>query len=163
MLLFPSTQFLYLLDEELGVRGRAQEGGGSFIYMCVDTSKSEMNHRLIVKHHTTPQVRRADAGETEAPRGAATVMGFLGLLPIIRRAYWSALVCTTGGSRPNLHGRGAIMRSLSGKPQTREGENTRMTCISFREKFACLGELKCSAGKKHPKFSKVETMDIFFK
>jgi len=59
LLLFPSTQFLYLLDEELGVRGRAQEGGGSFIYMCVDTSKSEMNHRLIVKHHTTPHHRYA--------------------------------------------------------------------------------------------------------
>jgi len=49
----------------------------------------------------------------------------------------------------NIHGRGH--HALSG--------NCWWTCVSFREKFALVN--KCSREKKHPKFSSVETVDIF--
>lgn len=62
--------------------------GRSFI--CVEEKDDSS-----LKHHRYA----ADARETEAPRGAAMVMGFLGHLPIIRRATnWFVYY----GSRPNL-------------------------------------------------------------
>jgi len=42
-----------------------------------------------VKHHRYGDAGETETGHAEALRGAAMVMGFLGLLPIIRRAYWS--------------------------------------------------------------------------